>query len=105
VNAVPAATPQKRLAQFLANDSREILMDMSMPKLNGVEATRIIHKDWPEIRVIGLSMFEEAERAQAMRDAGAVDYITKSGPAEAMIDVIRSSVRASNKALSATTPS
>jgi PAS domain S-box-containing protein len=74
-----------------------ILMDMSMPKLNGVEATRIIHNDWPEIRIIGLSMFEETERAQAMRDAGAVDYITKSGPAEAMIDVIRSSVRASNK--------
>jgi PAS domain S-box-containing protein len=69
-----------------------ILMDMSMPKLNGVEATRIIHNDWPEIRIIGLSMFEEAERAQAMRDAGAVDYITKSGPAEDLINVIRTSI-------------
>ena len=75
-----------------------ILMDMSMPKLNGVEATRIIHNDWPEIRIIGLSMFEEADRAQAMRDAGAVDYMTKSGPAEALINVIRTSVQVSNKA-------
>jgi PAS domain S-box-containing protein len=79
-----------------------ILMDMSMPKLNGVEATRIIHNDWPEIRIVGLSMFEEADRAQAMRDAGAVNYVTKSGPAEELINAIRTSVRASNKVLSAT---
>jgi CheY-like chemotaxis protein len=82
-----------------------ILMDMSMPKLNGVEATRIIHNDWPGIRIIGLSMFEEAERAQAMRDAGAVDYTTKSGPAEVLINLIRTSVRASNKVLSGKSPS
>jgi PAS domain S-box-containing protein len=74
-----------------------ILMDMSMQKLNGVEATRIIHNDWPEIRIIGLSMFEEADRAQAMRDAGAVDYLTKSGPAETLINAIKSSVRSSKK--------
>jgi PAS domain S-box-containing protein len=77
-----------------------ILMDLSMSKLNGVEATRIIHNDWPEIRIIGLSMFEEAERAQAMRDAGAVDYITKSGPSEDLINVIRTNIGASNRVLS-----
>lgn len=66
-----------------------ILMDMSMPKLNGVEATRIIHGRYPEIRIIGLSMFEEAEQAQAVRDAGAVNYLSKSGPAEELIKAIR----------------
>ncbi len=70
-----------------------ILMDVSMPKLTGVEATRIITHDWPEIRIIGLSMFEEAERAQAMRDAGAVDYVTKSGAADALIKAIRTSIK------------
>ncbi len=69
-----------------------ILMDMSMPKLNGVEATRLICNERPAIRVIGLSMFEEAERAQAIRDAGAVDYLTKSGPAEVLLHSIRTSV-------------
>jgi PAS domain S-box-containing protein len=82
-----------------------ILMDVSIPKLDGVEATRIIHNDWPEIRIIGLSMFEEADRARAMRDAGAVDYITKSGPAEELIHVIRTSIRATNKLLSTRIPS
>jgi DNA-binding NarL/FixJ family response regulator len=66
-----------------------ILMDMSMPKLNGIEATQVIHKEFPEIRIIGLSMFEEAERAQAMREAGAVCYLTKSGAAETIIAAVR----------------
>jgi PAS domain S-box-containing protein len=75
-----------------------ILMDTSMPKLNGVEATRKISNDWPEIRVIGLSMFEESERAKAMRDAGAADYITKSGPADNLLNAIRRSIQRSGKA-------
>jgi len=66
-----------------------ILMDLSMPKLNGVEATRAIRNDYPDIRIIGLSMFEESDRAQALRDAGASDYLTKGGPPEHLIATIR----------------
>ncbi len=78
-----------------------ILMDMNMPRLNGVEATRIIHRDYSNICIIGLSMFEEAEKAQAMRDAGAVNYLTKSGPAEELISAIRAVVGRSQKAFAA----
>lgn len=70
-----------------------ILMDVSMPKLNGIEATRIIHNDWPEILIIGLSMFEEEDISRAIRDAGAVDYVTKSGSAKVLINVIRTTIR------------
>jgi PAS domain S-box-containing protein len=66
-----------------------VLMDMSMPRLNGVEATRAIRNDNPDIRVIGLSMFEESDRAQALRDAGAVGYLTKSGPPRELLHAIR----------------
>ncbi len=70
-----------------------ILMDISMPKLNGVEATRLICNGWPETRIIGLSMYEEADRARAMLDAGAVHYLTKSGPAHELLNAIRACVR------------
>ncbi len=66
-----------------------ILMDVAMPKLTGVEATRAISTEYPDICIIGLSMFEKSERAQALRDAGAAAYLTKSGPSEALIATIR----------------
>jgi CheY-like chemotaxis protein/anti-sigma regulatory factor (Ser/Thr protein kinase) len=77
-----------------------ILMDISMPTLNGEEATRIILNEFPDICIIGLSMFEEAERAQAMRDAGASDYLTKSGPIEELVAAIRKGVSTLRKSQS-----
>jgi signal transduction histidine kinase/ActR/RegA family two-component response regulator len=67
-----------------------VLMDFSMPRMNGVEATRRIHKLRPATRIIGLSMYEEPDRAQAMKDAGAVAFVTKSGPSDELIETIRS---------------
>ncbi len=72
-----------------------VLMDVSMPRMNGVQATHIIHEEFPQVKVIGLSMFEEVERATAMREAGAVDYLTKSGPSDTMIKAILNSVGSS----------
>ncbi len=69
-----------------------VLMDVSMPGMNGIEATRIIHAENPRVRVIGLSMFEEADQAAAMRQAGAVDYLNKTGPSNAVIMTIRARI-------------
>jgi signal transduction histidine kinase len=70
-----------------------VTMDISMPRMDGIEATRILHAELPGVSVIGLSMFEEAERAVAMRQAGAVNYLAKNGPADALIEAIRSCAR------------
>jgi CheY-like chemotaxis protein len=72
-----------------------VLMDLSMPKLNGIEATRAIRSSMPEVEVIGLSMFDEAERAASMREAGAFAYLAKTGPTADLINAIRA-CRAAN---------
>ncbi|MEX2578078.1 MAG: PAS domain-containing protein [Verrucomicrobiales bacterium] len=66
-----------------------VLMDFSMPKMDGVEATRRLHEEMPEVRVIGLSMYEESDRAAAMMNAGASEYLTKGGNTDILLDAIR----------------
>ena len=78
-------------AQSLVPDV--ILMDVSMPRLNGVQATRIIHARQPDIRIIGLSMFDETDGATAMLEAGAVAYLTKTGESAKLLDAIRGGSR------------
>jgi len=46
-------------------------MDISMPGINGIDATRIIRAEMPEVRVIGLSMHEDVEMRCKMQEAGA----------------------------------
>jgi DNA-binding NarL/FixJ family response regulator len=66
-----------------------VLMDVAMPEMNGIEATRIIHAEQPDVCVIGLSMFEHDQQGEAMRDAGAKDYVTKSAAPEELLTVMR----------------
>jgi CheY-like chemotaxis protein len=84
--AVDGETAVNLARQLLPN---VIIMDISMPGMNGIEATRLIHAELPDIQVIGLSMYGESERAAAMRDAGAAAYLTKSGATDAVIAAIR----------------
>jgi PAS domain S-box-containing protein len=71
-----------------------ILMDSSMPGMDGAEATRIIHAEHPGMCIIGLSMYVEADRADAMLSAGACAYLTKSGSAASLLATIRQIVAA-----------
>jgi DNA-binding NarL/FixJ family response regulator len=66
-----------------------VVMDVFMPRMNGVEATRRIVEQIPGIRVIGLSMHQGDEMAESMKRAGAADYLSKDGPTEALVTTIR----------------
>jgi DNA-binding NarL/FixJ family response regulator len=68
-----------------------IVMDVSMPELNGIEATKRIKQDNPDVRVIGLSMHEREDMEAAMHLAGAEAYLSKGGPPDALIAAIRGS--------------
>jgi len=56
-----------------------ILMDITMPRLDGIQATQKIKAQLPEVCVIGLSMYERDDMALAMADAGAAAYLSKAG--------------------------
>jgi len=68
-------------------------MDVSMPVLSGIEATTEIHRDFPDIKIIGLSMHEEGELSSAIRKAGACTYVAKGGEPEALVKAIHSVMR------------
>jgi DNA-binding NarL/FixJ family response regulator len=67
-----------------------VIMDVAMPRMNGIEATRLISRELTKTRVIALSMHAEGDMAEAMRAAGAAAYLTKGGPSEDLIAAIRS---------------
>ena len=63
-----------------------VLMDVQMPVMDGLEATRLIKSKWPEIRVVVLTM-HDLHRADAM-DAGADAFLIKGCPTERLLDGI-----------------
>lgn len=65
-----------------------ILMDVTMPELNGFEATAQITRDNPDIRIIGLSMHNDDNTRQKMFNAGASAYLTKTDSPDVLIGTI-----------------
>ena len=66
-----------------------VLMDVSLPTQNGIDATRQIVSRCPDTRVVALSMHEDDWTMNRMRDAGATAYVAKTGDMKALIAAIR----------------
>jgi len=73
-----------------------IVMDLQMPKKNGIEATVAIKARHPDITVIGLSVNADADNADAMRKAGAAMLLTKEAAVEQLYAAIKETVCARN---------
>lgn len=66
-----------------------ILMDMVLPEMDGVAATRAIRKQFPQVHVIVLSSFKEGSLIKKALEAGAIGYLTKDVSADDLARAIR----------------
>jgi NarL family two-component system response regulator LiaR len=69
-----------------------ILMDLMMPEMDGIAATRAILADHPEIRIIAMTSFEEDTLVQGVLAAGAISYLLKNVTADELAKAIRDAV-------------
>src|SRR5438309_6049870 len=67
-----------------------ILMDVSMPRMNGVEATRAIKREAPHIGIVALTMYDEEKYIFDLVRAGATGYLLKDSDSAQIISAIRS---------------
>src|SRR5204863_940937 len=70
-----------------------VLMDLSMPGVDGIEATRRLMAEQPESRVVILTSFSDRERILDALDAGAVGYLLKDAEPDELLRGVRAAAR------------
>jgi DNA-binding NarL/FixJ family response regulator len=61
-----------------------LLLDVNMPRMNGIEVAREVSRRWPDVIVVGLSVQDDETTARAMIEAGASAFLSKAGESERM---------------------
>jgi CheY-like chemotaxis protein len=75
------------LARHLRPDI--LIVDVSMPRMNGIQVASLLSRELPGLKIVGLSMHERDDMADAMRSAGAVAYCAKNAPVEVLVNILR----------------
>jgi two-component system, NarL family, response regulator LiaR len=70
-----------------------VLMDIVMPRMNGIEATKQILSKHPQIRILALSSFQDRDSVRAMLESGAIGYVLKDGSSNDLEDSIRTAYK------------
>ena len=90
-NVLFEAENGKELIDFVTNTEEfpdVILMDLKMPEINGIEATKIIHKTHPDIKIIALTSYDGKSFITNMIDVGASSYLLKNTSPKIVIRTI-----------------
>lgn len=78
------------MMQVLRSRACDVLvLDISMPGKNGLDALKSVHKEWPRLQVLMLSMYPEDQFAMRAFRAGAAGYLTKQSPPEKVVEAVR----------------
>jgi len=83
-----AANGVEAISQAMVLQPDVIVMDASMPQMNGIEATREIRGALPHILIVGLSTHDDENSERSMREAGADAYFTKNEGAERLLNYL-----------------
>lgn len=87
-----ASNGKELIDQLNATDTENlpdiIMMDLKMPEINGVEATKNIRKDFPQIKIIALTSYNTKSFIANMINVGAASYLVKSSSPQDMIKTI-----------------
>jgi len=81
------------LEQIAQNQPDLVLMDLKMPGMNGIEATRQIRAKFPAIRVLVLTTYDDDEWIFDAIRAGASGYLLKDTPREKVVEAVRGTVQ------------
>lgn len=84
-----AANGQEAVDQAIQYCPDVVVMDISMPVMNGIEATKLISKSCTGTKVVILSMHHTAEYMQRAVEAGAVGYLLKDSAGRELVTAIR----------------
>ena len=76
-----------RLCEDLEPDV--VLMDLVMPRMDGVAATRAIRERWPQVQIIALTSFKDKDMVQDALRAGAIGYLLKDVSVDELAEAIR----------------
>jgi len=88
-----AADGTEALEQVAASEPHVVLMDLSMPRMDGVAATARIAREHPGVGVLVLTSFADDQRVLEALDAGAVGYVLKDTDPADVLDAIRAVAR------------
>ena len=88
-----AANGEEAVSLSVAREPDVVLMDLEMPVLDGIEATRRIRASQPNVAVVVLTSFSDRERILSALDAGAAGYLLKDAEPDAVARAIAAAAR------------
>jgi len=83
-----ASTGEEAIAKVRDLEPDIVMMDLSLPRMSGIEATRAIASEWPSTRIIALTMHMEDVYVRGALDAGASGYLVKDARPNELVAAI-----------------